>query len=173
MSEESKNFTKEEKASIALKAVSGGDDAFSKLADEHDVSVETIKEWARETGVAPVETSVDNDDNEVSLIATEDFESSVEFGATRDDLNIGRLTFWTIFGTSVILLIVVAIMNIYEYSFTSADQLQSERSQFYNIQNIEQEAQAHLNSFGVVDLEEGIYRIPVDSAIAIMASDIE
>lgn len=173
MSDESKNFTQEEKTSIALKAVSGGDEAYRELADKHGVSVDTIKEWARETGVAPVESESSDDDNEVSLVGTEDFENSVEFGATPDILNLGRLTFWTIFGTSVILLIVVAIMNIYEYSFTSADQLQSERSQFYNIQNLEQEAQAQLDSFGVVDPEQGIYRIPVDSAITIMATDIE
>jgi hypothetical protein len=38
---------------------------------------------------------------------------------------------------------------------------------------MKKEGQQQLESFGVVDLENGIYRIPIDSAINQMAADDE
>lgn len=173
MSNDSKKFTTEEKTRIALEAASGDRGKMINLAEKHDVTVEEIKEWMRETGVTNV-TSTDADDQEsVSIIATEKFANDYEFGATPDTHNYKRLFFWSIFGTSVILLFIIAIFNVYEYTYDGVIQQSSEQSMYYEIDQLEASSTEQLNSFGVVNPEEGIYRIPIDSAITKIAQESE
>lgn len=173
MSNDSKKFTLEERTKIALEAASGDRGKIINLAEKHDVTVEEIEKWIRETGVKNVK-SVDADDQEsVSIIATEEFANDYEFGATPDNLNYSRLFFWTIFGTSVILLFIIAVFNVYEYTYDGVGQQNAERSMYYEIDQLEASSTEQLNSFGVVDLEEGIYRIPIDSAITKIAQESE
>ncbi len=173
MSNDSKKFTLEERTKIALEAASGDRGKMINLAEKHDVTVEEIEKWIRETGVKNVK-SVDADDQEsVSIIATEEFANDYEFGATPDKLNYSRLFFWSIFGTVVILLIIVSIFNLHDYTYDGVIQQSSEESMYYDIDQMEASSKEHLNSFGVVDLEEGIYRIPIDSAITKIAEESE
>jgi hypothetical protein len=167
MSKKQKQFTDEEKNSIALKAVSGGDEAVKELSEKHHISEEKIRNWIRETGVKPVKEK----EEEISLDASDNFIASVNYGANFDNLNYRRLTFWSIFGTAVILIFVQSIILIHDYTQSSAAQLRSEQSQFYNIDELKQNDQQTLNSFGVVNAEEGIYRIPIDSAITQIANE--
>lgn len=168
MSKKQKQFTEEEKNSIALKAVSGGDGAVRELSKEHNVSTEKIRNWIRETGVKPVK---EEKQEEVALDASENFIASVNYGANFDRLNYKRLTFWSVFGVAVIVIFVQSIIFIYDYTQSSATQLSSEQSQFYDIDELKQNDQETLNSFGVVDAEAGIYRIPIDSAITQIANE--
>lgn len=167
MSSESKNYTKEEKAAIALKAVSGDDTAKQQLAEERGVTVKEIDNWIRETAVEPV----DEDEESISLEASDDFRESVEFGAVHDRLNYPRLIFWSIFGTGIIAIMIFAIMALYSYTVSETQQQQSDQSLYYNITEIQQQSNATLGTFGVVDPEERIYRIPIDSAITIIVQD--
>lgn len=167
MSKKQKQFTDEEKNSIALKAVSGGDETIKRLSEKHNISKEEIRNWIRETGVKPVKEKKE----EVTLDASENFIASVNYGANFDNLNYRRLTFWSIFGVAVIVIFVQSIMFIHDYTESSSVQLRSEQSQFYEIDKIKQNDQETLNSFGVVNAEEGIYRIPIDSAITQIANE--
>lgn len=167
MSSESKNFTKEQKTAIALKAVSSDDSGKQELAKEHGVTVNEIENWIRETGVH----NVDDDESTVSLEASDYFARSVEFGADPDQLNYPRLIFWSTFGTAVIAIMIFSIMAIYDFTISGTGQQQSESSRFYNISEIQRADSEKLNSFGVVDPETGIYRIPIDSAITLIVQD--
>ena len=62
-------------------------------------------------------------------------------------------------------------MFIHDYTESSATQLRSEESQFYDIDDLKQNDEETLNSFGVVDPEASIYRIPIDSAITQIANE--
>jgi len=97
--------------------------------------------------------------------------NSVEYGATFDNLNYNRLTFWSVFGTSVILIFIISIMFIHEYTRTSALQRSDESSVDYDINELQEQDKETLETFGVVNPEEGIYRIPIDSAITIMSNE--
>ena len=169
MSSDQKKFTEEEKAAIALKAQSGDPDAKQELAEKHGISVEKIEKWIRETG----SQSVTEGDEYVSLEASEKFSESVSYGADPDRLNYPRLIFWSLFGTGIVLFTVLAIMAVYNYTITSAEQSRAAESQFYNISELEARDRATLESFGVVDLEAGIYRIPIDSAMTLIAEEAE
>ncbi|MCC5913241.1 MAG: hypothetical protein JJU46_02595 [Balneolaceae bacterium] len=169
MSKQPKDFTSEEKAAIALKAVSGDTDAKQELAKKHGITVEIIDQWIHETGVQ----NVDEDEESVDLEASESFADSVLFGAVPDKLNYPRLVFWSVFGTVTIVLMIVAIMAIHDFTVTSSEQQRSAESRFYNIEEIQERDRIKLDSFGVVDPNEGIYRIPIDSAITRIAQDPE
>lgn len=171
MSNDSKNFTPEEKKKIALEAASGDQGTLANLAEKHEVSVEEIKRWMRETGVDDVNNKNIDDRESVSVSATEEFAHDYEFGATPDHLNYRRLFFWSIFGTAVVLIFIIAVFNVYEYTFQGIGQQSSESSQYYEVNELRENDQEQLNSFGVVDLEEGVYHIPIDSAIAKMAEE--
>lgn len=169
MSNESKKFTEEKKAAIALKAASGGEEEIKRLAEEHNVSEDKIKTWIRETGASSVEEA----NEEYSLEATDNFTQQVEYGASFDKLNYGRLTFWSVFGTAVVLIMIIAIMALHDYTTSSTTQQASERSLYFDIEQLKERDRTKLESFGVVDPDEGIYHIPVDSAIRIMARENE
>jgi hypothetical protein len=170
MSNGSKNFTDEEKAAIALKAVSGDEETIRSLAEEHGVSVDDIHTWIRETGVSPVDNG---DDDEVTLEASDEYARSLEYGASFDMPNYKRLVFWSAFGSAVVLLIIVSIFYVHSYTATSAADASAQTSQFYEIEQLKEKDQATLNSFGVVDPEEGIYRIPIDMAISSIVNEQE
>ncbi|MDX1586386.1 MAG: hypothetical protein R3222_06570 [Balneolaceae bacterium] len=166
MSKDQKEFSKKQKTSIALKAKAGGDEAIEKLAEEHNISEEQIRNWIEETGVATVQ----EEDEEVSIQATDTFADFVKYGATFDNLNYRRLTFWSIFGLATILVFVLAIIYVYDYTMSSMEQ-RADRTQYYEIEQLKENDQIILESYGVVDPEEGIYRIPVDSAISLIANE--
>ena len=164
----------EEKTRIVQEAIAGGKDNIKPTAEKYDIDVELLETWIHETDVTYVSTPEHLDDEEsVDLEVTEELANDYKFGATPDKLNYPRLTFWSIFGTSVMLIIVVAIFYIYDYTFDGAGQTASEASEYYQIGQIMERDQNRLNSFGVVDLEEGVYRIPIDSVITRMATDSE
>ncbi len=169
MSSEEKKFTKEEKSAIALKAASMDTDAKQQLAKEHGITVEKINEWMHESGIKNVTES----DEGFSLEASDDFARNVEYGAAFDNLNYRRLTFWSIFGTAVILIMIMAIMVVHDFTVSGAEQARAAESTFYNIEQLQQMERTRLSTFGVVDPDEGIYRIPIDSAITIMAQEAE
>jgi predicted transcriptional regulator len=166
MSKKPTKFSDSEKLNIATSAALGGEEAIKSLAAEHNVTEDEIREWVREMKAGNV-----NDDDEVTLDVSEDFAKSVEYGATFDILNYNRLTFWSLFGSVVIVLFIVAIMFMHEYTRTSSIQDRSEQSIYYDIEQLNRTDRLKLDSFGVVDPDEGIYRIPIDSAITIMATD--
>jgi len=166
MSKKPTKLTDSEKLSIARNAAEGGEKAIKSLAAEHKVTEDAIRSWIREMNAGNV-----TDDDEVTLDVSDDFAKSIEYGATYDELNYNRLTFWSVFGTVVILLFIVAVMFMHEYTRTSSLQDRSEQSIYYDIEQLERTDQLKLDSFGVVDPDAGIYRIPIDSAITIIATD--
>lgn len=166
MSNKPTNFTESEKLKIAKSAANDGEEALEALASEHNISKEEIRSWVRDLKAGNVA-----DDDEVTLDVTDEFAKSVEYGATFDTLNYSRLTFWSIFGTAVILLFIVSVMFMHEYTRTSSLQERSEQSIYYNIEEINRTDRAILDSFGIVDPDAGIYRVPIDSAITIIAID--
>lgn len=172
MSKDSNKFTLEEKTKIALEAASGDKGKLANLATKHNVTVEQIEEWMRETGIGkPTKEEELEESESVSVSASEEFANDYDYGATEDKLNYKRLFFWSIFGITVILIFIIAVFNVYEYTIQSVGQQNSESSQYYDIEEQVRNDEERLNSFGVVDMEEGIYRIPIDSAIVNMTNE--
>lgn len=173
MSNKSKKFTLEEKTKIALQASAGDKGTIANLAEKHGVTVKQIEDWIHETGVSNVTTPELDDEESVSVLATDEFANDFEYGATPDNLNYKTLFFWSAFGTGVIVLFIVAIFFVYDFTFQGVGQQSADRSLYYDIERLHERDRERLNSFGVVDLEEGIYRMPIDSAISKIVEDSE
>lgn len=175
MSTDPKELRAEEKTRILEEALDGDKEHVKEVAEKYDLDVELLETWIREKDVTYVKPKKDHleDQENVDLQVTKEFADDYEFGATPDNLNYRTLFFWSAFGTTVIVLFIVAIFFVYEYTYQGMGQQSADQSHFYEIEQQREQDSAHLNSFGVVDLDEGIYRIPIDSAITRLAQDTE
>lgn len=185
MGNEEKSYSREFKAKVVLEAVSGESNTPQEVAEKYDVSAAQILSWARELDISEshlnkLKSSIgestsdadEADSDQVEIESSDElFLSEVEYGVTYDTLNYGRLTFWTVFGTGFVILAVLALMAIYENSVRTVQQQVSETSEYYQVRDLNARDQEILSSFGVVDPEEGIYRIPIDSAISRMVEE--
>ena len=177
MSNGDKQYSAEFKAEVAKAAIDQGKKNLDQLSKKYDVPVSTILTWAVqleknaefvfEASEQPemVEDHI-GDQEEVDVEVTDDkIAESLEYGVMSDRLNIRRLMFWSVLGTVLVILFVVALQEMHEYNTLVTQEAASGSTEFYQVNQQKREATETLNSFGVVDLENGIYRIPIDSAI--------
>ncbi len=184
MANEKQNYSAEFKKEVAQKALDQSKKNLDKLAEKYDVSVSVILMWATELEKGgedvfetsdedqetPAEEPVENVDVEIT---NERVANSVDHGVMDDKLNYKRLVFWSVFGTILVIIFVRGLFEMYEYNMNTTQERVSSESEYYQVNQMKKEAQQQLESFGVVDLENNIYRIPIDSAINEMAADEE
>ncbi|MEX2584877.1 MAG: hypothetical protein WD315_00695 [Balneolaceae bacterium] len=180
----SETHSEEFKAKVVLEAASGEQGSLSKIAGEYEVTPAQIVEWAagmdlpsedlytmaREAGVDPDDLAMD-----VELTSgSKRFLDSISYGVTPDVINMKKLGFWTTFGAGFVLLIVLALMGIYQFTTAQTIQQVLESSgSHYEVTQLKAREQQRLNSFGVVDADQEIYRVPIDQVIEQMARDAE
>lgn len=98
----------------------------------------------------------------------QEFNTDVEFGATEDRLNYKGLFFWGALGTVMITIAVVVLINVYDMTITTATERAGAASQYMELGDVEARDAKVLENFGLIDAEQGVYRVPVDSAIEMM-----
>jgi transposase-like protein len=183
MSNEKKPYSREFKAKVVLEAVSSETKTPQEIAEKYEISITDLLIWANEMDLSDEKLQIISEAaegqisdssvaDEVDLESVNEiFSREIEYGAAYDYLNMKRLTFWSIFGTGFVLLTIIALINLYHFSTYSTMQQVSEQSEYLELQEIKVRDQETLSSFGVVDLENGIYRVPIDSIISRMAQD--
>lgn len=184
MPSEEKQYTAAFKKEVAQKALDQDKKNLDKLSDDYDVPVSVILMWATELekgGEDAFEEEIEEKDESAEHEVTEvDVEvtdkkvaDSIEHGVMLDQLNIKRLTFWSVFGMILVVIFVKALYEMNQYNEQNTQERVSAESEYYQVNQMKRNSQQQLDSFGVVDLENGIYRIPIDSAISQMAGDDE
>ena len=180
MASEEKNYTAEFKKKVAQQALDQSKKNLDKLSEKHDVPVSVILMWATELekGGEDVFEEPEEEQEKVEESAEADVEitdsrvaDSVEHGVMLDQLNIKRLVFWSVFGTGLVIVFVIGLLEMYQYNQQVTQERVSADSEYYQANQMKREAREQLNSFGVVNLENGTYRIPIDSAISENAGD--
>jgi hypothetical protein len=103
--------------------------------------------------------------------ASDAFTLSVEKGVMEDTLNIKMLTFWSIITITFMLVMAYSGYRIYKfYGFQS--RAEQAVSTDYKELRLKRAADAqHLNSYGMIDGEAGVYRIPIDAAINLYVTE--
>jgi hypothetical protein len=91
--------------------------------------------------------------------------AAVAHGVHNDDLNYNKLFFWTTFGTGLVVVIIYGLIQFAQASWFDAQNEASINSEYSEIKELKAKDQEILNNYGVVNLEEGVYRIPIDQAI--------
>lgn len=182
MASDEQTYSAEFKKEVAQKALDQSKKNLDKLAKEYDVPVSVILMWATElekggedvfetSEEKPTEASDESSDEFDVEISDGQVAESVEHGVMADKLNYKRLVFWSVFGTVLVVIFVQALFEMYQYNMQVTQERVSSESEYYQVNQMKKEAREELDSFGVVDLENGIYRIPIDSAINKMAAD--
>lgn len=174
----SDKYSSEFKAKVALEAVSQGRSVIEKVAEKHGVSEEQVIAWASQlhedaSRIFSAEAAYEEPEAEDVEISTEDeeFAVAVSHGVMSDELNYNKLIFWSTLGTALVVIFVIGLVYFSQYSLFETQREVSNQSVYSEIKDLKAEQDQQLNSFGVVDLEEGRYRIPIDSAINRIATD--
>jgi len=180
MASEEKNYTPEFKKEVAQKALDQSKKNLDELSEEYDVPVSVILMWATEVekgGIAVFEEpeEIEHPEEEQEefdvVISDDNVADSMRVGVMLDKLNYKRLVFWSVLGVIIFVVFVRALIAMFEYNERTMQEQVSSKSEFHHITQLKQQARDKINSFGVVNLDKGIYRIPIDSAINELAAD--
>jgi transposase-like protein len=182
MASEERTYTAAFKKEVAQKALDQSKKNLDNLSEKYDVPVSLILMWATELekgGEDAFKTSeVTEESEEVSTevdveITNKKIADSVEHGVMLDQLNYKRLIFWSVFGVILVVIFVRSLVEMFQYNQQLTQERVSDESEYYEVNQLKKDARKQLDSFGVVDLDKGTYRIPVDSVISEMAGDEE
>jgi hypothetical protein len=104
-------------------------------------------------------------DQDVQLTGGDnEFTHSIEKGVTDDVLNIKTLTFWSIITVIYMIVMVYGGYQIYTYwGFKSKMDL-AINAEYKELNSKISADQEHLNTFGIVNADSGVYRIPIENA---------
>lgn len=176
----SEKYSSEFKAKVALEAVAQGRSVIEKVAEKHGVADEQVIAWAAQlhdeaaqifSGERTAEAQPSEGEDVDITTDDEEFALAVDHGVMSDNLNYSKLIFWSSLGTGLVIIFVIGLVYFSQYSLFESQKQVSAQSSYSEIQNLKTKQNQELNSFGVVDIEEGIYRIPIDSAISRIATD--
>lgn len=174
-------YSSEFKKKVAQKALDQSKKNLDKLSGKYDVPVSVIQMWATELEKGgedvfeePQEEAEDHiaEHAEVDVeITDKEIADSIEHGVMFDNLNYKRLIFWCVFGTLLLIIFIQSLFEMFQYNERVMQEKVSEGSEFYQAAQLERDARNQLESFGVVDLDNGTYHIPIDSAINEIAAE--
>lgn len=181
MASEEKHYSAEFKTRIAKQAEGQSHEELEALAENNEIPVSAILTWRaqyqkegekafRTENVAVSDRSGDSDTVEVE-VNNENVDSGFKYGVMLDDLNIKRLTFWSVVGIILVVIFVKALVEMYQYNTQVTREKIAAESVYYDLNQLREQANQRLSSFGVVDAEEGIYHIPIDSAMNEIANE--
>src|SRR5690625_619585 len=186
MASEENNYTPELKKEVAQKALEQSKQNLDTLSEEYGVPVSVILMWAVELEKGGEEvfkkadeetskTKKEHDTKSIDItISDEEVSNSIEHGVMFDNLDYKRLMFWSVLGIILVIIFIQGLFDMFEYNKqTLEDRVSARSGEFYQSNQLKKEAEEKLTNFGVVNLEEGTYRIPIDSIINNMAVDAE
>lgn len=102
-------------------------------------------------------------------VQDEEVVHSIAHGVMSDKINYRRLAFWTILGIVLFVVFVYSLVNMFDYNKFRTSERLSAQTEFTEINKLQENDRKQLNSFGVVDEENNVYRVPIDSAINYLA----
>lgn len=177
----SSKHSAEFKAKVALEAVSEENKIYSAIATKYDISSDEVSVWVSElkSNAATVfggsSTGAHASTSTVEDISIESdnaiFIEAVSHGVENENLDYGKLFFWSGLGIAIVVVLIVGLIFFSQFAFSNAQNNASNSSTYLEITKLNADQTEQLNSFGVVDLEAGVYRIPIEEAINKVAID--
>lgn len=172
----SNKHSAEFKAQVALEAIALPLGELDDFAKKKSVTKDEVVEWVSALQKNSVTLFTDGDDShdghhqasgENVDLETEDemLSAAVAHGVNDDELNYKKLFFWSTLGIGLVVFIIVALIQFAQVSLYDAQNEASFNSGDSKIQEMKAKDLETLNTYGVVDLEKGVYRIPIEQAI--------
>ncbi len=179
---EKKEYSSEFKAKVALQALEQNKKDLEPLAKKYEVPVSLILTWAvqlEENAAGVYDASEEPVDIEYGPIPVDievesrEIEISLKNGVMSDDLNYMRLASWSVIGLILVIVFMQMLVEIFQVNIGKHPEQVIGEDAFYEVTEKKHEAKKRLSSFGVVDKETNVYRVPVDMVIEQMAQDAE
>ena len=126
-------------------------------AEHHEISRAIISINA--TNEASVETS----DQELA--------KAITVGVNEDTMDLNKLIFWSGLGVTLVAAIVVVWIFASQMFFEQSKANATATSTYYAVEKLTEDANHHIQSYGVLDAEKGVYHIPVEQAIEKMTTN--
>lgn len=184
MASEEKKYTPDFKVKVVEEALERSKKNLDNLAEKYDLPVSLILMWTaeyeksgpdafEEQETAEEKTQEEEQESVDVQVSDEDISRSVEFGVMTGDLNIKKIVFWSIVGFVILNIFVAILHEMYHRDEQVARERISTTNEYYQVNQLKNQQQKRLSEFGMVDAENGIYKIPIDSAINEIAVDSE
>lgn len=125
-------------------------------ADHHDYSRATIIIDAQN------DASVETSDQELS--------NAITIGVNDDIMDFKKLIFWSGLGVGIVASLVVIWIFASQMFFEQSKANATATSTYYAIEKLTEDANNHIQSYGVLDAEKGVYHMPIDAAIEKIAT---
>lgn len=107
----------------------------------------------------------------VEIEGDDHLKSSSKLGVEKDELALGKILIWA----GAIIGLIAVFFVILPYAFNVADAIKEDEvarnADNYLIKDLRIDANKQLNTYGIIDKESGVYRMPIDSAIKLIAID--
>ncbi len=100
-----------------------------------------------------------------------DLEKSISLGITEDYVNLKTVSFWIVLGIIMVTIILYGVYYMYNYNQFLSSQQAAIDAEYYELNQKRERDHQMLNTFEVVDEESRRFRIPIDSAMALIARD--
>lgn len=110
-----------------------------------------------------VDVNIESDNDE--------FVTAVQHGVEDEGLNLPSIFKWSGIGVAIVAAFIVILMFYAQFAIENAANSAGTTSTASLAKELKQEAETILSTYGVVDAEAGIYRIPIDEAINKIAVD--
>ncbi len=101
----------------------------------------------------------------------QDLEKSISLGISEDNINLKTVSFWIILGIVMVIIIVFGVYNMYNYNKFLSTMQAGIDADYHGLNEMRERDHKMLNTFELVDEENRRYRIPIDSAMALIARD--
>lgn len=126
-------------------------------ADHHEYSRATVIIDAQN------DASVETSDHELS--------NAITIGVNDDIMDFKKLIFWSSLGVGIVTAVVVVWIFASQMFFEQSKANATATSTYYAIDKLYEDANNHIQSYGVLDAEKGVYHIPIEAAIEKITTD--
>ena len=113
-----------------------------------------------------------NDKNDASIeTSDQELANAITLGVNDDIMDFKKLIFWSGLGMGIVATVVVIWIFASQVFFEQSKANATATRTYYSIDKLTEDANNHLQSYGVLDAEDGVYHMPIDAAIEKIATD--
>ena len=113
-----------------------------------------------------------NANNEASVeTSDQELAKAITVGVNEDTMDLNKLIFWSGLGVTLVAAVVVVWIFASQMFFEQSKANATATSTYYAVEKLKEDANQHIQSYGVLDAEKGVYHIPVEKAIEKMTTN--
>lgn len=115
--------------------------------------------------------SMNRKDNVSIETSDQELVQAITIGVNNDTLDVKKLILWSSLGVGIVATLVIIWVFTSQILFQQSRANATATSTYYAIEKLTDDANTHIQSFGVLDNEKGVYHIPIDVAIDKLTKD--